>query len=72
MSSLKERLQEILIRDQIITSAQLEAAIEEQKKFGGELSKILVKLNFISEDQLTNLLSEGLGLRDEEWLLCFQ
>ena len=62
MASLKERLQEILIRDQIITSAQLEAAIEEQKKFGGELSKILVKLNFITEDQLTNLLSEGLGL----------
>ena len=62
MASLKERLQEILIRDQIITPAQLEAAIEEQKKFGGELSKILVKLNFISEDQLTNLLSEGLGL----------
>ncbi len=43
MASLKERLQEILIRDQIITPAQLEAAIEEQKKFGGELSKILVK-----------------------------
>ncbi len=62
MASLKERLQEILIRDKIITSAQLEAAIEEQKKFGGELSKILVKLNFITEDQLTNLLSEGLGL----------
>lgn len=62
MASLKERLQEILIRDKIISSAQLEAAIEEQKKFGGELSKILVKLNFITEDQLTNLLSESLGL----------
>ncbi len=62
MSSLKERLQEILIRDQVITAEQLGKALDEQKKFGGELSKILVKLNLISEDQLTNLLSEGLGL----------
>jgi type IV pilus assembly protein PilB len=62
MSSLKERLQEILIRDQVITAEDLNKALEEQKKFGGELSKILVKLNLISEEQLTNLLSEGLGL----------
>ncbi|MBL8012984.1 MAG: Flp pilus assembly complex ATPase component TadA, partial [Candidatus Omnitrophica bacterium] len=62
MASLKERLQEILIRDNIITSAQLAEAVEEQRKFGGELSKILVRLKFISEEQLTNLLSEGLGL----------
>ncbi len=62
MSSLKERFQEILIRDQIITAEQLNQALGEQKKFGGEISKVLIKLNLISEDQLTNLLSEGLGL----------
>ena len=62
MASLKDRLQEILIRDKHISSKDLERALNEQKKSGGELSKILVKLNLISEDVLTQVLSEGLGL----------
>ncbi|MDP2653784.1 MAG: ATPase, T2SS/T4P/T4SS family [Candidatus Omnitrophota bacterium] len=62
MSSLKERLQEILIRDNIIKQEDLDRALEEQKKHGGELSKILVKLKLISEEGLTHVLSKGLGL----------
>ena len=62
MNSLRERLQQILIRDNIIKKEDLDKALEEQKKHGGELSKILVKLNLINEDDLTRLLSEGLGL----------
>lgn len=62
MFSLKERLKEILIRDKIISQADLDRALEEQKKSGGELSKILVKLNLIDENELTLLLSQGLGL----------
>jgi len=62
MDSLKDRLKQILIRDNLITSNDLDAALEEQKKSGGELSKILVKLNFIDEDVLGQVLSESLGL----------
>ena len=62
MFSLKERLQQILLRDKIITQADLDKALAEQKKSGGELSKILVKLNFIGEKELTFILSEGLGI----------
>lgn len=62
MASLKDRLKEILIRDKLITPEALEKAFEEQKKSGGELSKILVKLNLIKEDVLMQVLSEGLGL----------
>jgi len=62
MSSLKDRLQEILIRDDIIKQKDLDKALAEQKKSGGELSKILVKLNLISEDDLARILSEGLGM----------
>lgn len=62
MDSLKDRLKQILIRDNLITSSDLDAALEEQKKSGGELSKILVKLNFIDEDVLGQVLSESLGL----------
>jgi len=62
MFSLKERLQQILLRDKIITQADLDKALAEQKKAGGELSKILVKLNLIGEKELAFILSEGLGI----------
>ena len=62
MLSLKERLKEILIRDKIIKETDLNRALEEQKKNGGELSKILVKLGLISENELTLLLSQVLGM----------
>ncbi len=62
MFSLKERLKEILIRDNIIKPEDLERALEEQRRAGGELSKILVKLKLVSEDELAMLLSESLGL----------
>ncbi len=62
MSSLKDTLQEILLRDKLIKPEDLQTALEEQKESGGELSKILVRLKFIDEDILTQVLSEGLGL----------
>lgn len=62
MASLKDRLQEILIRDKHISPEDLDRALKEQAKSGGDLSKILVKLKIIDEDVLTQVLSEGLGL----------
>jgi len=62
MYSLKERLQKILLRDNIISQGDLDKALEEQQKSGGELSKILVKLKMINEKELSLLLSEGLGI----------
>ncbi len=62
MISLKERLKEILIRDKIITEGDLERALSEQKAHGGELSKILVRMGLIDENEITLLLSQVLGL----------
>lgn len=62
MFSLKERLLEILIFDKILKQEDLDRAIEEQKKDGGELSKILVRMKLINEDDLTHALSTGLGM----------
>lgn len=62
MASLKERLQEILLRDNIISQENLNKALAEQKKSGGELSKVLAKMNLISEKELSLILSEGLGI----------
>ncbi len=62
MFSLKERLQQILIRDHIIKEEDLQKALEEQKTSGGELSKILIRMKLVTEDDLTHALSEGLGM----------
>lgn len=62
MSSLKDRIKQILERDHLISSEELETALAEQKKTGEELSKILIRLKMIDEDTLTQVLSEGLSL----------
>lgn len=62
MASLKDRIKEILLRDNLIDPAALEQALDEQRKTGRELSGILVARKLISEDVLTQVLSEGLGL----------
>jgi type IV pilus assembly protein PilB len=55
-------LKEILLRDQIVTSADFDRAVEEQKRTGGELSRILLRLKIVSEDQLIVVLSEALQI----------
>lgn len=62
MSSFVKRLKDILIKDKLISAADLKKAIEEQEKTGEELSKVLHKLGFISEDELIEVLSKGLDL----------
>jgi len=62
MPSLKERLLQILIRDQIINKEDLDRALADQEQNGGDLSKILVRMKLINEDDLARVLSEGLGL----------
>lgn len=62
MISLKERLTELLIKNNLITQENLDKALIIQKEKGGRLSDILVKMGFISEDDLTLMLSQSLGL----------
>lgn len=62
MLSLKDRLIEILIKNKLLTQEQLAKALEEQKRKGGRLSDIIIRLEFIKEKELAAVLSEGLGL----------
>ncbi len=62
MISLKERLKELLIKNNFITQENLEKAVVVQKEKGGRLSDILVKMGFINENDLTLILSQSLGL----------
>lgn len=62
MLSFKDRLKEIVLRDKLLTPENLERVLEEQKKTGGELSRILLKNKLLSEDQLCLVLSEALDI----------
>jgi len=55
-------LKEILLRDELISPEDLERASKEQERSGGELSRILLRLKLIAEDQLSVVLSEALQL----------
>ncbi|MFH1853866.1 MAG: ATPase, T2SS/T4P/T4SS family [Candidatus Omnitrophota bacterium] len=62
MYSLKERLTEILIKDNIISEAQLEKALKIHKEMGGSLKNILVEQGFVNEKDLMAALSQGFGI----------
>ena len=55
-------LKEILLRDQLISPEDLNRAVEEQERSGGDLSRVILRLKLIAEDQLSVVLSEVLQL----------
>jgi len=57
----QKRIGEILVDQHIISQDQLKIALTEQKKTREQLGRILVKLGFISEAVLRDLLSQSLG-----------
>jgi len=62
MASLKERLQKILLDRKLISSEQLKNALIEQQREGGELSKILVKHQWIQESELLDVIAQTLDV----------
>ncbi len=59
---MSARLGEILVKENLISQEQLQQAIEQQKDQGGRLGAALVKLGFISDDEITGVLSRRYGL----------
>jgi type IV pilus assembly protein PilB len=57
-----ERLGRLLNTAGLITEEQLQKALLDQKKNGGRLGTILVKLGFIAEDKLLQFLSRQYGI----------
>lgn len=56
------RLGELLVREGLISSAQLEKAISVQMKEGGRLGEVFVKLGMIKEDQIVSVLGKQLNI----------
>jgi type IV pilus assembly protein PilB len=56
---MSQRLGDLLVKEKIITPEQLEQALSQQKQGGGKerLGSVLVKLSFLSDEDVTNFLS---------------
>lgn len=59
---MSDKLGGMLLQAGLIGKGQLASALDYQKSIGGKLGIILVKLNFIKEERLTEFLSEQMKL----------
>ncbi len=59
---LKMRLGDLLVQEQIISEEQLQNALAEQRSTGRKLGYTLINLNYISEDQMLQFLSQQLSI----------
>ncbi len=59
---MSQRLGDLLVREKVITAEQLERALKEQGTSGTRLGAALVKLGFLSDDDVTNFLSRQYGV----------
>jgi MSHA biogenesis protein MshE len=56
------RLGDLLVEHKLISEAQLSSALEEQKKSGRKLGRVLIENGYVKEDDLLNLLSRQLDV----------
>jgi type IV pilus assembly protein PilB len=56
------RLGELLTKASLITQDQLKEALKSQKTSGGKLGETLIKLGFVSEEDITECLSQQFGV----------
>ncbi len=56
------KIGELLVKEGVITEKQLEKALEEQKGTNEHLGTVLVRMGYVSESVLTNMLGKQLGV----------
>ncbi|MCM8812567.1 MAG: GspE/PulE family protein [Candidatus Omnitrophica bacterium] len=56
------KLGDLLMQKNLITAAQLQAAIEESRRRGEAIGKTLIRLGFINDAQLLSVLGQQLGM----------
>ncbi len=62
MPRKRVRIGDLLVEHKMISDAQLQAALAEQKKSGRKLGRVLIESGFVDEDKLLVLLSEQLDI----------
>ena len=59
---MSQRIGDLLVKEKVITTEQLQQALKAQKEAGGRLGSVLVNLGFLSEEDVTNFLSRQYGV----------
>src|SRR6202023_2191637 len=59
---MSSRLGEILVKENLITADQLKQAMAHQRQNGGRLGPALMKWGFVSDDEITEVLSRQYGV----------
>jgi type IV pilus assembly protein PilB len=59
---MSQRLGDLLVKEKVITTEQLDQAVKMQKEAGTRLGAALVKLGFLSDEDVTNFLSRQYGV----------
>jgi len=59
---MAEKLGELLIKKNLLTQAQLEAALQAQVIFGGKLGTVLIEMGLITEDILAEILEQLINI----------
>ena len=59
---MAEKLGELLIKKNLLTQAQLEAALQAQVIFGGKLGTVLIEMGLITEDILADILEQLINI----------
>lgn len=57
-----KKVGDILVDEGLISQAQLETALEEQKRLGGRLGEVLIKLGYVTEEQSITGIGKQLGI----------
>ncbi len=60
--AMSQRLGDLLVREKVISAEQLEQALATQRQGGGRLGSVLVKLGFLTDEDVTNFLSRQYGV----------
>jgi type IV pilus assembly protein PilB len=59
---MSQRLGDLLIKEKVITQEQLKQALQVQHQSGGRLGSVLVKLGFVTDEDVTNFLARQYGV----------
>ena len=59
---MSQRLGDLLVKEKVISQQQLEQALKSQRESNCRLGSALVKLGFLSEEDVTNFLSRQYGV----------
>ena len=58
----KLRIGDLLVSEGLLTFEQLDTALDEQKRSGSKLGEVVVRLGFVTQDQINQLLCEQLDI----------